>query len=469
MFFDGTGNNAANAALTAECRRSDREQFDDATLQSIVEHCSQYGFKDLDASGVFSSAPDDSYGNAASNVALLSRLYVDNTNIALDADATTGYVSAYIEGIGTTNGSGDSIVTQGTGIGATGVVSRVQQSPTILQARLDEFTQTNPGVCVRSVEFDIFGFSRGAAAARHFTNEVLKPNGGVLAEVLKPGQFGIWGGFDWATDARINFIGLFDTVAAISDPLRGDFSPANDLNPGVNLYLPANCARKVVQLSARDERRWNFALNSVAPEHQEIELPGAHSDIGGGYPPQMEEKLLLTKPQYAVITRNRPLEHSPVWRQAEVDALVLEGRGLPGKGQMHSTYWSVPNAQHERESNSERVLVAVAIQRTVYGDLSRVALRAMHELALQHDVPFKEIPGTLQFAIPADLQPIAEKILAYAQGGPTTLTLQDNQLLQSRYIHLSANWTPTYGVLVSKPAPNRRLVFANKPQEGYPE
>ncbi|MCY1287706.1 hypothetical protein D9M68_794160 [compost metagenome] len=93
----------------------------------------------------------------------------------------------------------------------------------------------------------------------------------------------------------------------------------------------------------------------------------------------------------------------------------------------------------------------------------------MHELALQHDVPFKEIPGTLQFAIPADLQPIAEKILAYAQGGPTTLTLQDNQLLQSRYIHLSANWTPTYGVLVSKPAPNRRLVFANKPQEGYPE
>ncbi|MCY1357199.1 hypothetical protein D9M69_436840 [compost metagenome] len=414
--------------------------------------------------------PNNSYGNAASNVALLFDLYSDNSISPMDVDATTGYVKAYIEGIGTTSGDDDSIITQISGTGATGVVSRVQQSPAILQARLDEFTQANPGICVRSVEFDIFGFSRGAAAARHFANEVLKPNGGVLAGALQPGRYGLWEGFDWSADVRNNFIGLFDTVAAISAPLRGDFSPANDLNPEVNLYLPADCARKVVQLSARDERRWNFALNSVAPEHQEIALPGAHSDIGGGYPPQMEEKLLLTEPKYVVITRNRPLEHSSAWRQAEADVRALEERGLPGKGRMQATCWAIANPQHERDSDSERAVVAVAIQRTVYGDLSRVALRAMHELAVQHDVPFDVIDDKdLRFLLPSDLQSIAEKILTCVQAGPATLTRQDNQLLQSRYIHLSANWTPTYGVLASKPAPNRRLVFANKPQEGYPE
>ncbi|BAU74645.1 VgrG protein [Metapseudomonas furukawaii] len=29
--------------------------------------------------------------------------------------------------------------------------------------------------------------------------------------------------------------------------------------------------------------------------------------------------------------------------------------------------------------------------------------------------------------------------------------------------------TPSKGLLVNKPAPNRRLIFNNKPQAGYPE
>ncbi|WP_408004965.1 phospholipase effector Tle1 domain-containing protein [Pseudomonas triclosanedens] len=382
-----------------------------------------------------------------------------------------GYVKLYLEGIGTTSGEEDSTVSQGTGTGATGVVSRVRQSPAVLLEQLDAFNGTNPNSRIQAIEFDIFGFSRGAAAARHFANEVLKPDGGVLDGLFVGGQNGVVEGFDWSAHTRINFIGLFDTVAAIVDPLRGDMSPANELNPGVNLYLPAGCARKVIQFHARDEQRLFFALNSVAPQHQEIGLPGVHSDIGGGYPPQMTEKLLLTRPQCVVVTRNRPLESTAIWRQAEADAWALERQGLPGKGVMRPTYWEAAQPRKGRDGHdSEQLLVSVAIQRTVYGDLAKVALRAMHEVSLKNDVPLDELSDTdRRFQIPEDLKSIAEKILADARNGSSPLTHEDYRFLRSRYIHLSANWTPTSGLMLGKPAPKSRLKFDNKPQEGYPE
>lgn len=467
-FFDGTGNNLANAALTERCRQDDRQQLGEETLLDTIAICERFGFSAPDEHGVFQSHPNDSYGNAPSNVALLSELYLDNTSIPLEPDATIGYVPIYIEGIGTTSGAPDSRVSQATGRGETGVLQRVIQSPAAIKDQLLLFVRTNPGIHVARLEFDLFGFSRGAAAARHFANEVLKPDGGILGEVLKPGQFGLQADFDWSTDVCINFIGLFDTVAAIVDPLRGDWSPANDLNPGINLYLPPGCARKVVQLTAADEYRWNFPLTSVAPHHQEISLPGAHSDIGGGYPALMQEKLLLSRPRATRVSPNMPLERSSVWREAQLEVARLELDGLPGDGQMEPVGWHFPNANEH--DVSQRALVAIAIQRRVRGELSRVALRVMRELALQHGVPVDILNAEdRRFEIPGELHPIATKILAYAQGAPLHLSKEDNRLLRTRYIHLSAHWTPSSGVMVNKPAPNRRLSYSNKPQQGYPE
>ncbi|MNJ72900.1 hypothetical protein D3C77_696190 [compost metagenome] len=103
------------------------------------------------------------------------------------------------------------------------------------------------------------------------------------------------------------------------------------------------------------------------------------------------------------------------------------------------------------------------------GELSRVYLQAMHELASRHAVPFKRIPETDKTAIPGDLQPIAEKILAATQGQALRLSSDEERHLHARYIHLSAHWTPTAGLLLNKPAPNRRLAYNNKPQGGYPQ
>jgi len=470
VFFDGTGNNQANAALTAQCRRDDRELYSDETLQSVAQHCARYGFKDMNEAGVFSTTPNNSYGNAPSNVALLADLYADNTAERLAANAFIGYIPVYLEGIGTTSEGDDSVFSQASGEGEAGVISRVEQSPTKIIEQLRTFRDTNPTVKISQLEFDIFGFSRGAAAARHFANEILKPQGGVLAETLKPGQLGLPDSLNWETDVQINFIGLFDTVAAIVAPWRGDFSPANHLNPGVNLYLPPGCARKVLQLSARDERRWNFALNSVAPHHQEIELPGAHSDIGGGYLPQMDEKLLLSKPQVVVLAPNRPLERTSAWQRLEEEAYKWEAERTSTSGQVAPIYWKLPESPGDRYSQTEKVMVALAIQRKVYGDLSKVALRVMRELAVQYAVPFSVIDENDEAAkLPPELQSVAEKILVFALKSGCSLLPAENRLLWDRYIHLSAHWTPSSGLLLSKPAPNRRLIFNNKPQEGYPE
>ncbi|EXF44580.1 Rhs element Vgr protein [Pseudomonas sp. BAY1663] len=82
---------------------------------------------------------------------------------------------------------------------------------------------------------------------------------------------------------------------------------------------------------------------------------------------------------------------------------------------------------------------------------------------------FALLTGRLRQKLPAELQNIADKLMAYAQGGRYGLDEEDERLLWSRYIHLSAHWTPSRGLLISKPAPNVRLTYNNKPQQGYPE
>ncbi|ESR01055.1 type IV secretion protein Rhs [Stutzerimonas chloritidismutans AW-1] len=470
VFFDGTGNNLANAAVTEKCRRDDLKLLDERTLGEVVDYCRAHGFGGSEGNGFFTQTPDNSYGNAPSNVARLFDLYQDDATRSLTKDERSASIKVYLEGIGTSSGEDDSVYGQVTGMGDTGVVARVMQSPDTISLQLGLFTESNPGVQVDALEFDIFGFSRGAAAARHFANELLKANGGVLAELLRPGQFGLPEEFEWSGQARINFIGLFDTVAAVVDPMKWDNSPANHLNPGVNLYLPPGCAHKVVQLTARDEMRWNFALNSVAPHHQEIALPGAHSDIGGGYLPIAQEKLILSRPVSSTVPAGTPTELTHAWRETERQYEKWKAFGLP-EDQLKKDVRRIRKL-HPRGVNhppEDWMLGLVTIERPIRGELALVYLRVMRELAAEHGVPVKSIPDTPVFALPFELQDIAKKMMAFANGSRFDLNEDEERLLRSRYIHLSAHWKPTRGLLISKPAPNVRLVYNNQPQQGYPE
>lgn len=105
---------------------------------------------------------------------------------------------------------------------------------------------------------DIAGFSRGAALALSFANEVAAKMKGVPAR----------------------FIGVFDVV--------GQFGlPGEHVNAGHNLHLPPN-AKHVFHAMALDESRLFFPLTRLGgtghteERLQEVWFRGVHSDVGGG-------------------------------------------------------------------------------------------------------------------------------------------------------------------------------------------
>jgi len=116
----------------------------------------------------------------------------------------------------------------------------------------------------------LFGFSRGAAIARRFAS-VLKDT----FEAIKPG----------IPAPQIEFIGVFDTVAAIKKPnlFKEEIKPASDVVFENGTISPS--IKEALHLVSLDDRRIPFmpTLMNKDVRVKEIWFPGAHSDIGGGY------------------------------------------------------------------------------------------------------------------------------------------------------------------------------------------
>jgi uncharacterized Zn-binding protein involved in type VI secretion len=435
VFFDGTGNNQANSETVAGCMARDVGLENEA--EDIQKFCAEFGY------GIDGSAPDNSFGNDTSNVARLYDLYMDHSDVSLKPDAEEAALKVYLEGIGTVSGGEDDLWGQATGRGKNGVVARVEQSSALILRRLRVFKDNHPEITIKQLEIDVFGFSRGAAAARHFVNDIRKGVNSMLAKALPTGNSIFIEGFGWRVqqDLHLNFIGLFDTVPGIVTPLMLDFSPGNDRNGGLNLGLPTGAARKVVQLVARDEHRLNFAL--IRTEN-DIVLPGSHSDIGGGYRPRMRERLLVAKPASSRERKTTPNEQSLAFSQSiqSVGPLVrrLVDQGL--EVDIHCRSEDEERTQENQIPLHKQVYVLTTLDREVDGDLSKIYLRVMRELGLQHSVPFKHIPQTASLSLPSELEAIAEKLKAYALGHAVTLGLstEEEALLLRRYIHLSASW-----------------------------
>ncbi|WP_237886545.1 T6SS phospholipase effector Tle1-like catalytic domain-containing protein, partial [Pseudomonas sp. PGPR40] len=431
--------------------------------EDIQQFCQIHGY---DGKG---NTPDTSYGNGMSNVAKLYELYTNDSERLLADDETIGYIPVYLAGIGTSNGEEDSPFSLITGLGAQGVLARVKQSPSLILEGIERFQRINPDRKVERIELDIFGFSRGAAAARHFANEVVKGEYSPLATLLPADSSLFIENFAWRNniDVSINFIGIFDTVAAVASMADGDLSVHDANTPGVNVYLAPDIAKKVVHLVAQDERRHNFSLNSASAA--DIVLPGVHSDLGGGYLPNIIERVLLSKPRCSRdVVFDVPSTASTAyrWAQQELgrlqDQLNLYGLTLAVKT------WAVETTSNVKgdRSKGKNVYAAVHSERTVRNDLASIYLRIMRELGARHDVPFKVIDDEDQkYALPLELKPIAEKLMAYALGETRRagLNVFEAELLSQRYIHLSANWNAAKGWNNS----DLNIVFIDRPAENH--
>lgn len=410
VFFDGTGNNQHNAISA-------------------------------DANGDKGA----SYANALSNVALLHALYPAQ---AADTGGAMAFLKCYVEGVGTRAGEADGTYASATGRGHTGAQARVTEALAGLAGQLRDWRRAHPQAMLAQVEFDLFGFSRGAAAVRHLAN-LLHDDGARLLAV--------------PCSITINFIGLFDTVAAIIAPLQGDFDPADDRHGGLRLGLGTGIARHVVQLVAGDEQRHNFPL--VSSGH-DIVLPGVHSNIGGGYPSSTLERVLLCKPQSQRVMRRVCAEQTRAY--AKVSALLASAFG--GLGARVIT-WEEAIAGGRPEEAQKQVYAAVYREREVAGQLSRVYLSVMRELAVRAGVPFEPLGGQAEHGVPADLLEISRKLHAFALGEceQSGLTGDEQRLLRDRYVHTSANWNALKGLrnsvldmlFINRPAAGGRVVHPN--------
>jgi len=422
MFFDGTANNTYSARWGKERLNTyyndwlglylgsegQAPGYDEVPATRLHEKCFEYPKKPEKVEG--------SASNELTNIQKLFDLYQSN-----EFDQTQRVFShaQYITGIGTGNSTDiakadESGWGQGLGQGDYGVIDKVvtgieqvcSQLRTTIQGIEEQFNISIDGFS--KLEFDVFGFSRGAAAARHFINTALDGPHGLFAQEfvnacnkLNTGNKLVTG-FDWNSNdhCEVMFAGLFDTVAAV---VGLELSAHDNKNGDVRLWLNPKRVRKAVHLVAQNqtEYRKNFSLNKLnpAPQFDELVLPGAHSDIGGGYHsrvafsqdkyllPLLENKLIKTVedanlPLFGVAKRLQALkkqleealdfEVSQGWSRDDfiiIEPKVVDVRRVTSVAQGHLIY-----------------------RKRTEGDLSRLYLRVMYGLAEFAGVPITEEP-----------------------------------------------------------------------------
>ncbi|NBA96655.1 PAAR domain-containing protein [Pseudomonas sp. R5(2019)] len=446
VFFDGTGNNATNSMLGAQCNSEMAVSADEAAVV-----CKPY-----------MSDPDSSYGNDVTNIKKLSDLYYALDKV--EEGGAQGFLSIYVGGIGTVAGEKDSLLGAAMGRGKTGVAGRVEHAIARVSTEVKTFKGKNPSCKISHLIFDIFGFSRGAAAARHFANEIALGGNGPLQAVLKNNKMAFTQSFevDYQRDLEVGFIGLFDTVASVGGWTNFGYVRSPHA-PGINLHLPRNRFPNVVHLVARDEVRVNFALNRVGPDHEELVFPGVHSDIGGGYHASAEERVLISPMLAESVSVDTPLEHTSIYKFALRAYDEYRAAGWPAEMLEIVTPASklLPvDSQDRLGIRQKQVFVGLELRRQVQGELSRVYLRVMHALAKQKGVPFVDISEDPDLIIPDELRPYCERLVR----GEYRMTSQEAHLLKLRYIHASAHWNPPTALQGSKPRTGL-LLYVNAPSK----
>jgi hypothetical protein len=432
IFTDGTLNNVDN--IQAFHREVEEKCIAPANADpEKIDECREY----------LRLLMGESYASAPTNVVKLFDLY-DYGATVNNAERTVT-VKVYEPGAGTKTGEKDSLEGSATGLGNTGVIAQVDRA---LFAAVERAATEYSGQILLSATFDLFGFSRGAAAARHAANEILKGRDGRLGAMFD--QFGL----PWPSDISIRFLGLFDTVAGIVNFSELDFSAGNSANNPVDLYVDPHRVGQVVHLVAKDEKRANFSLNSIkfaggdAPGNfREIELPGGHSDVGGGYHEVQEERLLL-HPTLTIKDRNtRWPDKSWQWEQLEGLRERVASEEWIGAHSLALRSGKEPSLWISEKSDVHpppygRVDLSLRMHRLVRGEYSEVSRELMLELALASHVPFQISGGEGKAELPSELKSIRSSLLEQVMSGSNepSLDAEVERLLRQQYIHHSDHY-----------------------------
>lgn len=323
IFFDGTGDNMYNTDEHDTYAKLESKQAAGKTLT--------LGEENTLTKNVYKKNTGDksSYENSYSNVARLFKNY--------DTKKYPNHNSIYIDGIGTLKLHGDDIM-DGTGLGRFqhGIIERVKDACKLVVDALSTNTKGSSNTqIIDTLTIDVFGFSRGAAAARHFVYEITSkyldeklaqtPAFGttnsmsqqqIKYDAISPShptiemeKYGYLGKCCSDNKITINnlvirFAGLFDTVASYSekiiwnaftqtDPKDTPQQFTDDVKE-LNLNKIGTQALRIIHLTAANELRANFPLSNIksaGAKGTELVLPGVHSDIGGSYQDKADEEM----------------------------------------------------------------------------------------------------------------------------------------------------------------------------------
>ncbi len=458
LFTDGTMNNAANTqAFKEQLEQECLIPYESNTISR--EECERR----------MSLMWGDSYANAPSNVAKLWDLY-DEGRIE-SGNTITHRFSIYAPGAGTKTGDDDVLYSAATGMGEAGIVPQVTYAFSQLAQQAKDTFQDKP---INRLTLDLFGFSRGAAAARHAAHEINQGESGLLAEILAQNHI------PWPEMVEVRFVGLFDSVAAIVNPAAGDLLAHNNRNHPVKLYLNPDEVGHAVHLTAAHEHRRNFALNSLRSRDgslpanfREISLPGVHSDIGGGYGDSQREDVLLSPRLQVPRDRLRWPNKTLQWDNLEAKRKQVEAEGwlgsysLPVRQSEQLQAWpkdqgpegparlEIVTRRQKHPAPDGRVELVLRMLRQVRGEYSQVALRLMHWLATDSGAPLQDIDTRrADNTLPNELNPILQQILEQVEQGSDapSLTTEHEHLLLQRYIHYSAHYNGVETLVAGTPA-----------------
>lgn len=163
-----------------------------------------------------------------------------------------------------------------------------------LEAKLAEQREQGSTAEIKAIRLFVYGFSRGAAQARTFTNWLE-----LLTRVEDGGETRyLFAGLP----ISIVFLGLFDTVASVGLAYLAPFAAGHMSWADDSMRLPDSIQflKRCVHLVAAHEQRGCFPLDSIRRKDDprnglsrsryrdgtaEYIYPGVHSDVGGGYPP----------------------------------------------------------------------------------------------------------------------------------------------------------------------------------------
>lgn len=249
-----------------------------------------YVGKNIEFDAEINKNVDESY--SYTNIAILEMLFCkkdSNSNI---------YIPLYIEGSGTasTESDGNAVFHgQGRGRGDQGVCAKLNTMIKLIKEKIAEKCFYYD---IESIDYYVFGFSRGATTARMFTHlatveldtngfptKKLEGKSNDISALTEEGhnKFHFKKSLS-TTKISVKFLGLYDTVASITLNL----TDSNYTNNVKDYFLySTDKAEYTFHLTAIDEYRKNFGLVDIqssldSKKGTEIFIPGCHTDIGGG-------------------------------------------------------------------------------------------------------------------------------------------------------------------------------------------